>query len=337
MKILLGSHAFAPAIGGIESCSLALAREFIRLGHEVQVLTQTPRQAPADDHGLDVIRKPKRSELFRVVRGCDVFFQNNVSLQTMWPLVFVRRPWVVCTQTWLLNPDSSVGWGNQLKRQALRWATNVYISRAVRDHVGYPGHLVPNPYDSTTFRLFPEIARQRSLIFLGRLVSDKGVDLLLQALKQLKDRGMSPSLSIIGNGPERNALESLSAFLGLDGQVTFYGAIQGEKLAAFLNRHRCMVIPSRWAEPFGIVALEGIGCGCMVVGSNDGGLAEAIGPCGITFPNGDVPALANAIERILTKSSLQEGCLSQREKHLKQFTAETVAGRYLEIFDSLVK
>ncbi len=330
MKILLATHAFSPAVGGIESCSLALARAFQQAGHEVKIVTQTLSINPADDHRLKVLRQPRRAEFFQAVRWCEVFFQNNISLQTLWPLIFVRRPWVVYTQTWLRNPDGVTGWRGHLKRLVLRWATNVYISRAIRDHVGHDGVVIQNPYDSEIFRLMPEIQRERSLVFLGRLVSDKGCDLLIRSLAMLRDAGLTLPLTIIGAGPEETLLKKQVADLELNGAVRFVGAMKGVALARELNRHEIMVVPSRWEEPFGIVALEGIACGCAVIGSAGGGLPDAIGPCGITFQNGKVEDLTRAIRQAL---ELKVDSTTV-ESHLRQHRVESVAALYLNIFET---
>ena len=149
MKILLGTHVFPPSIGGIESSSLDLALAFSKAGHEVQVITQTPSGNRSDDHGLNVIRRPHCAELIRAVRWCDIFFQNNISLQTVWPLLVIRRPWVVCTATWLHSAGGGIkDLQSRFKKLLLKLATNIYISRAVRDHVGYNGISIPNPYDN---------------------------------------------------------------------------------------------------------------------------------------------------------------------------------------------
>jgi glycogen(starch) synthase len=335
MKILLGSHVFSPSVGGIESSSLDLAQAFLRLGQEVQVLTQTASNNSKDNKDLKVIRRPGMRELFRALNWCDIFFQNNISLQTAWPMIFVRKPWVVCTQTWIRNADGSIGAGTRLKRLALRRATNVYISKAVRDHVGYPGSVIPNPYDSLTFRLMPEVKRERSLVFLGRLVSDKGCDLLIQSLAKLRGRGFVPRLTIIGTGSEEDALKEMVTEEKLDDQVLFVGALKGEALAKELNRHQVMVIPSRWEEPFGIVALEGIACGCMVVGSENGGLPEAIGPCGMTFQNENVVDLSQAIQKIFEKRETIQHSPEVISNHLNRHRVEAIAGQYIEIFKSL--
>jgi glycosyltransferase involved in cell wall biosynthesis len=334
LKILLSSHFFSPSIGGIESCSLDLALSFLRMGHEVEVITQSLSQDPGDDHGLKVWRRPNLRVLFQRIFWCDVFYQNNVSLQTAWPLIFVRRPWIVTTATWLRKPDGSVRTAERMKRLALRFATNIYISKAIQTHVGYEGFVVPNPYNSAAFQVIPGVERSKSLAFLGRLVSDKGCDLLLQSLGLLRDGGLSVPLTIIGSGPEETGLRNLAATLGLTHLVSFTGPLKDKALAEELNRHQLLAVPSRWEEPFGVVALEGIACGCLVVGSSAGGLSDAIGQCGITFKNGDASDLARAIRELLERPVAQEDRQIMAD-HLWRHRSEVVARRYLKIFAHL--
>ena len=94
MKILISSHAFAPSIGGIETVSGLLAAEFVKLGHEVTVVTQTPDRG-AESLSYRVIRQPSGRELWRVIRWCDVFWHSNLSLRTIWPAFLLRKPVVI--------------------------------------------------------------------------------------------------------------------------------------------------------------------------------------------------------------------------------------------------
>lgn len=328
MRILLGSHHFFPSTGGIETASNLLAREFVALGHEVRVVTQT---AGNGDFPFAVIRRPGLFELFRHVRWCDVFLQNNISLRTLWPLLVVRRPLFVAHQTWITDSDGSVGWQHRLKRIVLRFATSLSISRAVADRLPGPSIQVGNPYDDKVFKETPPEPRPKELIFVGRLVSDKGASVLLEAMALLEAK---PRLTIAGDGPERASLERQAIDLELQSRVDFIGAQTSEELAKLLRQHQILVVPSRWQEPFGIVALEGIASGCVLVGSAEGGLAEAIGPCGLTFPNGDAQALAHALSRLLEDPAEQNRLRQNAAAHLARFTPRHVAGLYLDAMKS---
>lgn len=336
MKILISSHAFAPSIGGIETVSELLAGEFVRLGHEVCLLTQTP----ATEFGsfpYPVIRQPSVGELCRALFWADIFWQNNLSLRTLWPVTFMRRPVVITHQGSYCRKPAGLDIHQRLKHGSANHYPSVAISKAVADCFRTRSVVIPNPYNSELFRLSAEpVERNRDLIFLGRLVSEKGIDLLLQSLGKLKARQLYPCLTIVGGGPERGHLEQMTVDLGLGEQVTFAGPLQGAPAAAMLQRHKILVVPSRYDEPFGVVALEGIASGCVVVGSNRGGLPEAIGPGGLTFANGDVEALTEKLAGLLLRPETCERLRANAPAHLAKFQVETVARKYLALFQGVL-
>ncbi len=337
MRILISTRAFLPWIGGLEIHVATLAGELVRLGQEVVVATTTPAGEP-DRFPYRVVRRPSPGELLRLARGCDLFLQPNVSLRGLWPLLLVRRPWVVSHHSWYRRGDGRIAWQDRLKRLLLRRAAgSVAVSEAIAADLSTPSVVIANPYRDELFRRLPEVERRRDLIFLGRLVSDKGVDVLLDALGRLAREGLRPNLSVVGEGPEAPALQAQAARLGLDAQVRFPGTRTGEELVRLLNEHRVLVAPSRYEEPFGIVALEGIACGCVVVGSERGGLREAMGPCGRTFPNGDSAALAGVLAEVLGSPQAQAEMLRHAPAHLAEHTAAAVARRYLEVFEEALE
>lgn len=374
MKILFFSYTFAPNVGGIESVSAILAQKFAVAGHEVELVTETEENAErpmpnAQRPIYRVTRRPSLWQLGKLLRWCDVVFQNNISLRGLIPALLMEKRVIVVHQTWLRNVRGGIGWNSRVKRVLLRFVTNVAISEAIREDLGRASdaparqiqvRVIGNPYDDAVFHLRPEIARDKAVVFVGRLVSDKGVDVLLRALKILRTpeanaerpapnaqcpmaeeeliehrNRLRPDLTIIGAGPEEERLRRLTRELGLDGQVTFAGEKSGEELAAMLNRHQIMVAPSRWAEPFGIVALEGIASGCVVVGSRDGGLREAIGRCGLTFRNGDERELADCLKALLLDSTRKHTFQSEASLHLAKFRSDGVANAYLQLIKEI--
>src|SRR5262249_3490861 len=156
-------------------------------------------------------------------------------------------------------------WQDRLKRYLLRYAAvSISVSRAMAEDLGTPSVVILNAYRDHLFRTLPGVPRTRDLVFLGRLVSDKGVDLLLAALGRLAEDGLRPELTIVGDGPELPALYAQAQRLGLANQVEFTGTRTGDELVHLLNRHRIVVVPSRYNEPFGVAALEGTACGCVI-------------------------------------------------------------------------
>lgn len=331
MKILFSSFAYAPSVGGIETVSALLARAFVAAGHDIVLLTETPGSS-APEEPFPVIRHPTLPQLREYLRWCDVVFQNNITLRHLIPALLMRRRALLVHQTWIRNIRGAIGWNDRIKRALLPRVKNVAISRAIAQDLATQAEIIGNPYRDEVFKLLPGIARDRDIIFVGRLVSDKGADALLAALAQLNQP--KRSLTIVGAGPEETSLRTLAHELKLD--VTFTGAKSGADLAELLNRHQIIAIPSRWREPFGVVALEGIACGCIPVGSAEGGLPEAIGPCGVTFANGDVEQLARMLRDLLFDSSCREKLREAAPAHLEQFRAAAVARRYLHLLAELV-
>ena len=334
MRILISSHAFAPSLGGIETVSRLLAREFVTLGQDVTVVTQTPG---LDREEFAVVRQPSGVRILDLVKKCDIFWQNNLSLRTLWPVMLHSRPVVVTHQgSYCLRPSGFDG-ALRLKRAVAHRLTGVAISEFIADCFDKRSVVIPNPYDARVFRReTPEKERTGELLFVGRLVSEKGLDILLDALGRMTSRALRPSITIVGTGPTLDAMQKLVADLALRDQVTFAGAQSGEELASAFNAHRILVVPSRYDEPFGVVALEGIACGCLVVGSRGGGLPEAIGPCGLTFPNADAGALADILEGLLRAPSGRDRFVGAAPDHLAHFQPSTIAKRYLHFQPSTI-
>lgn len=348
MKILMSSRLFCPSIGGSQTNAEILAHEFTRLGHLVKIITQTPGTNLALDGSefpFEVIRQPNLFRLIQLVKNCDVYFHNGMSLRDAWPLLIFRKPWVIRHHVWIRCMDGTMTgiggnascWSARLKQFILKFAVSISISQALAAHLQHPSIVIPNPYREHLFRLLPEISRTKELVFLGRLVSEKGVEMLLEALVLLRDDGFKPRLTIIGTGEEESKLRQKAIDLGITEQVAFVGVKVGEELVKLLNEHQIMVIPSIYNEPFGVVALEGIACGCVIVGSEGGGLKDAIGLCGVTFPNGNVNALKNQLFQLLANQDklyiYRQPCASHLSRHNKKIVAKA----YLEVLEKAIQ
>ena len=333
VKITLYSPSFHPRTGGLENVVLDLAQEFSRAGHAITVLTNTPAQ-DADIFPFEVLRNPGFWNQVKTMRQADLVLQFNVSLKGLLPWLPTARPLVVSHQT--------ANW-TDLRGRLKTWvanhlaALNIGCSQYMSNQF-FQAITIPNPYDDNIFRVtVPWEQRTRDLIFVGRLVSDKGADMLLEAMAVLRQNGQTPTLSLAGTGPEAGKLQAMVRDLGMEEQVRFVGLKKGAELADLVNQHRIMVIPSIWDEPFGIVALEGLACGCLVIGSSGGGLPEAIGGLGLTYPNQDAGALAVCLQRVLDNPAAFLPHPKVLEIHLNRHRRAAIAQEYLTVLARMVE
>jgi len=329
MKILFFTTVFAPSVGGIEKLAEVLCTEFAALGHEVRLVTLTLGDG---DFPFPVIRRPGLREFWRLLRWCDVHIQANVALKQAWPRFVAPKKFVYRYANAYQRDDGTRSLTDHLKAALARHTTGIANSHYTAGRTG-ARHVVLNAYEDSVFsNEIPWSERKGDLVFLGRLVSQKGCDTLLRAIGRLAGQDITPQLTIVGDGPERTPLEVLADKLGLTSQVHFAGKAQGRSLADILNDHRVIVVPSSYEEPFGIVALEGMACGCVPVVSERGGLVDAISGHGFTFPNGDDAALAGVLADVLRDQAAAQARLDGAEAHLARCTARSVAEQYLQIF-----
>jgi glycosyltransferase involved in cell wall biosynthesis len=305
------------------------------MGHEVRLATMTPGRD--DSHRpFEVIRLPGPGQFLHLLKWSDVHMQANVSLKYGLARLLRPRSFVYSHHNVYGPDDGSLDLRGRMKAFIARRTPGIAVSRFTAGKVGCT-HVIYNAYDDGTFRdVVPWQARDRDLVFLGRLVAHKGCAVLLCALGQLRRQGLAAGLTVIGDGPERPMLETLAEHEGIADRVRFEGTVQGEALAAALNRHRVLVVPSNYEEAFPLVALEGLACGCLPVVSARGGLVEGVGPHGFAFPNGDDAALADTLGAILGDPDRARTRLQGKEAHLAAFKPRAVATRYLGVFEELL-
>ncbi|QJD98419.1 glycosyltransferase family 4 protein [Mucilaginibacter robiniae] len=283
-----------------------------------------------------VIRQPSKTVLWQEHRRADLVYENNPALQLSWPALFFNKPHVIALRTWINRMDGRMGWQDKLKLFWLKRATAIIaVSEAVRKRCWANATVIGNPYRNQLFRKLPSAIRDKDFVFMGRLVSDKGADIAIKALHKLKttEPNRLLTLTIVGSGPDLSKLENLVDKLGLSNQVTFTGALSGEDLVACLNRHRFLLVPSTWEEPFGNVALEGMACGCLPIVSDGGGLPDAVGKAGLVISRNNVVALAAGIQNILDHPELEQQFRQASDPHLVMHHPQNVAAQYLKVIE----
>lgn len=169
--------------------------------------------------------------------------------------------------------------------------------------------------------------------FLGRLVTTKGARVLIEAASILRLRGYSFRVKIVGDGPDRRALEELVGDLKLKTVVEFVGYVHSDGIEENLRNCCAIIMPSLAGEVFGLVAAEAMQKGRTVIASSIGSLREIIGPCGLTFPPGNSSALADCMQRVIDSPELREqlGACAQQQV-LERFSAQAMIERHLMVY-----
>jgi glycosyltransferase involved in cell wall biosynthesis len=178
-----------------------------------------------------------------------------------------------------------------------------------------------------------------ALGFVGRLVPQKGLDNLLQALAM--HRGAKWRLTIVGDGPERERLEQLASELRLAARVRWTGGLPTEQVTSLWPDLDVLVQPSRalpeWRETNGQVLIEAMANEVAVLGTDSGVIPELIGDAGVVVPAGDVPALAGALEQLGNQVVRKSLAQSARARALRLYSDDAIAERTLEFWKQVVK
>lgn len=238
-----------------------------------------------------------------------------------------------------------------IRRRVVSRAHGLYpVSRYTADllrALGAPDsriRVLPNGTDPDRFRPMDRfLARRRFgldhhpvILTLCRLVPRKGVDTLLRAFAALQADHPGARLVVGGDGPERNALETLAASLGIAGLTRFVGAVDHALLPELLSAADVFVLVPRERRPdvegFGLVYLEASACEVPVVGSRTGGIPDAVldGVSGLLVAPDDPDAVAATVDRILSDPGMARQLAEGGRRHVLDF------GNWDRVVDRLV-
>lgn len=242
----------------------------------------------------------------------------------LWALTFVRR-WLSGRAAVNIVPTTWLGTLLRLPRMSTVHHGLVQIEESARQARNDRSDGAPDS---------PRV----TFAFNGRLVTTKGVQILLQAARQLKSRGMAFDLRFIGDGADRSRLEALAQEYQLDGIVRFLGYLSGAQLEAALQPADAILMPSLGGEVFGLVALENMMRGKLVVVSDIGALAEVVGDAGLTCPVGDVDAWASCMERLIQNPELcWEWGQRARERAQKFFSIQQMIAGHMDVYSRVLE
>jgi glycogen(starch) synthase len=337
MKLLLYSHFFAPSVGGVESIVLSLAQGLTEVRtpegaaeFDLTLVTETAAE-DFDDRFLPfrVLRQPSLFQLLKTIRSSDIIHVAGPSLSPVLLGWLARKSIVVehhgfqtiCpTGQLLIEPNGTPCPGHFMARrygECLRcrsdnkWLTSwklwslTFVRRFLCSRVA--ANITPTEWLSELTHLsnVALIPHGVEMAAHGRLVSTKGLPLLLEAASILVSENRAFEILVIGDGPERTAIHELAEKLGLSSCVRFAGRIATTDLDSAFANARIVVVPSLGGEVFGLVLAENMSRGLPIVASDLGSFAEVLGDAGLTFRVGDAKDLARQIARLLDDPALE--------------------------------
>ena len=197
-----------------------------------------------------------------------------------------------------------------------------------------------NGIDSDKFNLEerPPNRDSTTIGFVGQLIPEKGVHLLLKAVKELieEEKDLNIRVKIAGQGHQAGELKRYCRDHGLD-QVEFLGQINW--VPRLFAQSDIAVVPSVWEEAFGFTVAEAMACRACVVASDAGGIPEVVGPggeAGLIFRKGDVPELKKHLRDLIADPARRERMgRKARERVVEKFSIRRMIGQYADLFDEL--
>ena len=371
LRILLAPSAYYPNVGGIEELTRQLAIALRSKGHESAVLTNRwpPATARAEKlNGVDVARlrfplpaaSPSDAALFaltaplaaasvvRAIRSWRPDVVHAIGAGPQAAYVAVLRPLLrarlVFTAQGELTFDAQDVFARSTSlrgglRRILRAADAVtacsaYVLRDLTDFAAIrgPSWVVPNGVEPADFaQARPESRERPYVLAVGRLVPQKGLDVLIEAFATSALADLD--LVIAGDGPERERLRERAAQLRLAQRVHLAGAVDRAGIASLLAGARAFALPSR-GEPFGIALLEAMAAGVPAVATRAGGVPEFArdGENALLVRVDDPQELAAALDRVDMNAEVREALVRGGRATADELRWERIARRYLQIY-----
>lgn len=203
--------------------------------------------------------------------------------------------------------------------------------------------VIPNGIDAESFKRDVSVDLYRKqfvkpgdklVFFVGRLVYEKGVQTVIEAMTLVINKIPNVTFVVAGSGPHMNQLKSLVDAFDLQEKVKFTGHLDTDTLSAFYKSADLTVVPSLY-EPFGMVVLESMAMGTPTIVADTGGLSEIVvhEETGLKFEPGDPESLADAMLRILTDKELAERLTCDANAYLgDRYNWDRIAKMTLDVY-----
>ena len=373
MRVAMVVEWLDAGAGGVAVHVRQLTEFLVKYGVEVEIITGSwnPEEMPVDVP-VHVIKGPKdpffrlnvspwaskeMKEIiergdFDVVHGHHAF--SRMPLSALSIARDMGKKAVLTTHTVSFMPDyeylwSALSYSYPVYRIMLSNADRIIaVSESARRFISYftdvPVSVIPNGVDTSRFRRMErEEARgimgfgsEPSFLYVGRLVSKKGLFTLILAFRSVLKEIPEARLRIAGKGKMKNVLISMSKALGINESIDFLGYVPDELLNPLFSSADIFVLPSSFGESFGIVLLEAMASGTPVIGTKVGGVEEILGNgrYGVLVSPSDPSELANAMVSLMGDENRRRVLERRALKRVrKEYDWRVVARKVMDAYE----
>jgi phosphatidylinositol alpha-mannosyltransferase len=340
-------------------------------GHDVRIITPQPRDISNMDTtntiflggGTD-FRSPTKT-VPTMSASVDTDTIDHVLEQEQFDILHFHEPWVPVLSRQILTRSKSVNIATfhaaipetLMSRTIIKVVTPYTVpilkyiheftavsepaATYLRSLTDRPIHMIPNGVDLTKY---PWTDHKRSakgkktVLYLGRLEARKGVKFLLRAFKMLEDKDPDVHLIIAGKGPDQEKLELLAEDLKLK-NVEFKGYVTHEEKMKLLASADLFAAPAIYGESFGLVLLEAMATGNLVVAGNNAGytdVMDGIGQLTLITPRDSVE-FARRMHVMLHEPKVQKVMLDWSKDYVKQFAYPKIIDTYVDLYKKAIK
>ena len=374
MKVAMVTEWLDARGGGVAVHVKYLTEFLMRYNIDVEIITGcwNPEEVPVDAP-VHVIKGPKdpffrlnispwtskemreiiKKGDFDVVHAHHAFARMPLSALSIARDLGIRS--ILTTHTVSFMPDyeylwKTISYGYPVYRMMLSNADEIIaVSVAAKKFISHftdvPVRVIPNGVDSHKFRKMNKVEARKIMgfgdepffLYVGRLVSKKGLFNLLLAFKDVIKEIPGAKLRIAGKGKLKPVLQSFTNVLGINENVEFLGFVPDELLNPLFSSADIFVLPSSFGESFGIVILEAMASGTPVIGTRVGGIEEILaGGNGILVPPSDPSALADAMLSLINDTDLQEKIVKKALQKVKEkYDWRVVARKVVDIYKGI--
>lgn len=367
MRILMINHEFPPLGGGGGNANYYIARELVKMGHKVDIVTSGfsgLKSEVIDGFNVHRIKTKRKHETHATTSEMLSFVKNSRKYCKM----LMKKEKYNVIQCFFTLPAGLTGFllskkfkvpmvirmgGSDVpgydpyrfkilykvliplyKRIWKRADRLVVNSQKLKELLLESGQMkvdtIYNGVDSEELKSNRK-SNGKTIICTSRLVKRKGIDYLLRALKDVKDF----NLILIGDGEERQSLENLTKELGIENKVEFMGTVKHNDVINYLNKADIFVLPS-FAEGMSNALLEAIANGLPVIVTDVGGSKELVKNNGVIIKPGNEEQLRNAIEKLLSDEKLRKQMAKESLEVAKKFTWQNIAKEYENLYRGLI-